>query len=187
MFWLFPENGSISERTVNRALIFHTTYKILHYKKKKKNIFAIHVHCMYQNYPLALRRISHGCIDLWNALLERNNAKLYLGKWRLTGHSHYCTKQSYETRMAIWCKTIMWISYIQKWRTCMDTKTLYSETMVEPSFRRIEGSTHRGHLHVSLIQIIWTTCTMSSFSTNCADSTSRLNKMKMVVRIVFVR
>ena len=22
MFWLFPENGSISERTVNRALIF---------------------------------------------------------------------------------------------------------------------------------------------------------------------
>ena len=25
MFWLFPENGSISKRTVNRALIVHTT------------------------------------------------------------------------------------------------------------------------------------------------------------------
>ena len=25
MFWLFPENGSISEQTVNRALIVHTT------------------------------------------------------------------------------------------------------------------------------------------------------------------
>ena len=25
MFWFFPENGSISERTVNRALIVHTT------------------------------------------------------------------------------------------------------------------------------------------------------------------
>ena len=25
MFWLFPENGSISERTVNRALIVYTT------------------------------------------------------------------------------------------------------------------------------------------------------------------
>ena len=25
MFWLFPENGSISERTVNRALKVHTT------------------------------------------------------------------------------------------------------------------------------------------------------------------
>ena len=52
MFWLFPENGSISERTFNRALIVHTTlYKILHLqkKKKKKIIFA-----MYQNYPLAL-------------------------------------------------------------------------------------------------------------------------------------
>ena len=25
MFWIFPENGSIAERTVNRALIVHTT------------------------------------------------------------------------------------------------------------------------------------------------------------------
>ena len=25
MFWIFPENGSISEQTVNRALIVHTT------------------------------------------------------------------------------------------------------------------------------------------------------------------
>ena len=25
MFWLFPENGSISEQTVNMALIVHTT------------------------------------------------------------------------------------------------------------------------------------------------------------------
>ena len=25
MFWIFPENGSISERTVNKALIVDTT------------------------------------------------------------------------------------------------------------------------------------------------------------------
>ena len=56
MFWLFPENGSISERTVNRA--FNSSYNSIKFcinkkkkkKKKKKIIFA-----MYQNYPLALR------------------------------------------------------------------------------------------------------------------------------------
>ena len=44
MFWLFPENGSITERTVNRALIVHTTTKKL-----------IFIFTMYQNYPLALK------------------------------------------------------------------------------------------------------------------------------------
>ena len=50
MFWLFPENGSISERTVNRALIVHTTLQILHLKK----YILIFIFAMYQNYPLAL-------------------------------------------------------------------------------------------------------------------------------------
>ena len=52
MFWLFPENASISERIVNRALTVHTIifkFYIKKKKKKKKNIFA-----MYRNYPLAL-------------------------------------------------------------------------------------------------------------------------------------
>ena len=33
MFWLFPENGSISKRTVNRALIVHTTLSNSAFKK----------------------------------------------------------------------------------------------------------------------------------------------------------
>ena len=37
------------------------------------------------------------------------------------------------------------------------------------------GRMHGGHL--SLIQITWTKCAMSSFNTNCAGSTSGLNKM----------
>ena len=49
MFWLFPENGSILERTVNRALIVHTTL----YNSALKKIF-IFIFAMYQNYPLAL-------------------------------------------------------------------------------------------------------------------------------------
>ena len=35
MFWLFPENGSISERTVNRALTVHTALKNSALTKKK--------------------------------------------------------------------------------------------------------------------------------------------------------
>ena len=41
MFWLYSENGSILERTVNRALIVHTTQFIFNFT-------------IYQNYPLAL-------------------------------------------------------------------------------------------------------------------------------------
>ena len=57
MFWLFPENGKwkISERTVNRALIVHTTLynpALTHTHTKKKKKIA-----MYQNYPLALNRL----------------------------------------------------------------------------------------------------------------------------------
>ena len=51
MFWIFPENGSISERTVNRALIVHTT---LLNSALTKNIL-IFIFAMYQNYPLALK------------------------------------------------------------------------------------------------------------------------------------
>ena len=44
MFWLFPENGSISERTFNSALIVHTTlYKILHLQKNNINFHFRHV------------------------------------------------------------------------------------------------------------------------------------------------
>ena len=55
-FWLFPKNGSISERTLNRAL--NSSYNCIQFcikkkKKKKKIIFA-----MCQNYPLALRNDS---------------------------------------------------------------------------------------------------------------------------------
>ena len=49
-FWLFPENGSILERIVNRALTVHTTlYNFALTKKMWIFIFA-----MYQNSPLAL-------------------------------------------------------------------------------------------------------------------------------------
>ena len=52
MFWLFPENGSISERTVNRALIVHE-YNPIKFCINKKKIF-IFIFAKYQNYPLAL-------------------------------------------------------------------------------------------------------------------------------------
>ena len=52
MFWLFPENGSISERTVNMASTLIQPYKILHKK------ILIFIFAMYQNYPLALRATS---------------------------------------------------------------------------------------------------------------------------------
>ena len=92
----------------------------------------------------------------------------------------------YETRMAIRQKTVMWTSY---------TETSYSEMMVEPLFWILEssrtksfpppnvnvnaircnwavwaglrkttgGRTHESHL--SLIQIAWTKCAMSSSNT----------------------
>ena len=64
MFWLFPENGSISEPTVNRALIVHTTLynSALTIKKISISIFT-----MYQNYPLALRCYDGG---LWWYLIK---------------------------------------------------------------------------------------------------------------------
>ena len=52
MFWLFPENGSISERSVNRALIVHEYNPIKFCINKKK--ILIFIFAMYQNYPLAL-------------------------------------------------------------------------------------------------------------------------------------
>ena len=46
MFWLFPENASISERIVNRALIVHAT--IFKFCIDKKKILSFHFR-MYQN------------------------------------------------------------------------------------------------------------------------------------------
>ena len=43
MFWLFPENGSISEQTVNRALIVQQTYNILHQQNIYVNFHFRHV------------------------------------------------------------------------------------------------------------------------------------------------
>ena len=43
MFWLFPENGSISERTVNRALKVHTTLYNPALTKKSINFHFRHV------------------------------------------------------------------------------------------------------------------------------------------------
>ena len=40
MFWLFPENGSISERTINRALTVHTTLIKFCINKKYINLFS---------------------------------------------------------------------------------------------------------------------------------------------------
>ena len=51
MFWFwFSENGSILERTVNRALIVHTTLK----NSALKKYILIFISTIYQNYPLAL-------------------------------------------------------------------------------------------------------------------------------------
>ena len=50
MFGLFPESGSISEGTVNRALIVHTTL----YNSALTQKILIFIFAMYQNYPLAL-------------------------------------------------------------------------------------------------------------------------------------
>ena len=50
MFWLFSENGSISQRTINRALIVHTTLWNSALTKK----ILIFIFTNYQNYPLAL-------------------------------------------------------------------------------------------------------------------------------------
>ena len=49
MFGYSPENGSISERTVNRALKFHTTAIKFCINKKK---YVIFIFAMYQNYPM---------------------------------------------------------------------------------------------------------------------------------------
>ena len=49
MFGIFPENGSISERTVNRAY----SYKSMKFCINKAKIL-IFIFTMYQNYPLAL-------------------------------------------------------------------------------------------------------------------------------------
>ena len=51
MFWLFPENGSISERTVNRGI--NSSYNSIKFCINKKTIL-IFIFAMYQNYPLAL-------------------------------------------------------------------------------------------------------------------------------------
>ena len=57
MFWLFPENESISERTINRALIVHTTLIKFCIKKKKKKKKKNHFHFRHvpKLYPLALK------------------------------------------------------------------------------------------------------------------------------------
>ena len=46
MFWLFPENGSISEWTVNRALRFCIN----------KDKYYIFIFAMYQNYPISFNK-----------------------------------------------------------------------------------------------------------------------------------
>ena len=42
MLWLFPEKGSISERTVNRALIVNNSIKFCINKKKNNNNYHFH-------------------------------------------------------------------------------------------------------------------------------------------------
>ena len=63
MFWLFPENGSISERTVNRALIVHTTLQNSALTRKKyKFSFSP---CTGQHYPLALTGYGVYSFESW--------------------------------------------------------------------------------------------------------------------------
>ena len=53
MFWLFPENGRISERTANRGI--NSSYNPIKFWINKENI-KFFIFAMYQNYPLALKR-----------------------------------------------------------------------------------------------------------------------------------
>ena len=92
MFWLFPENGSILERTVNRALIVNTTlYNSALTTTKNHFHFA-----MYQNYPLALicksdssplhqhskERFSSEIIHQIPNILKSNGLKRSVGDYR---------------------------------------------------------------------------------------------------------
>ena len=51
MFWIFSENGSISERTVNRGI--NSSYNSIKFCINKQKIL-IFMFAMYQNYPSAL-------------------------------------------------------------------------------------------------------------------------------------
>ena len=62
MFWLFPENGTISEWTVNRALIVHTTW--------------IFIFALYQNCPLALKVVIIKIIPQKRRLLKKKFVKI---------------------------------------------------------------------------------------------------------------
>ena len=76
MFWLFPENGSISEWTVNKALIVHTTLQNSALTKKK-NIY-IYIFAKYQNYPLALKNLDPPILSPYTIMMET------LLRWQLT-------------------------------------------------------------------------------------------------------
>ena len=56
MFWLFPENGSISERTVNRALISYNPIKFCINNKK----ILILILAMYQNLKVGKKKMKGG-------------------------------------------------------------------------------------------------------------------------------